>query len=54
MPPFASVLVLTAHPDDCDLACGGTVAKWAADGAEVSLLVLTDGSKGSHDGVPAP
>jgi LmbE family N-acetylglucosaminyl deacetylase len=53
VPTPAAALVVAAHPDDCDMACGGTVAKWAAAGARVHLVVLTDGSKGSHDGVPA-
>jgi LmbE family N-acetylglucosaminyl deacetylase len=45
----ATALVVTAHPDDCEFGCGGTVAKWARAGAAISLIVLTDGSKGSHD-----
>jgi LmbE family N-acetylglucosaminyl deacetylase len=45
----ASALVITAHPDDCEFGCGGTIAKWARAGAAVKLIVLTDGSKGSHD-----
>jgi LmbE family N-acetylglucosaminyl deacetylase len=46
---FASCLIAIAHADDCDFSCSGTAAKWAAAGTEVSLVVLTDGSKGSHD-----
>jgi LmbE family N-acetylglucosaminyl deacetylase len=42
-------LAIGAHPDDIDFGCGGTLAKWAAAGCEVSELVLTDGSKGSWD-----
>jgi LmbE family N-acetylglucosaminyl deacetylase len=46
-------LVVTAHPDDCEFGCGGTIAKWIRSGATVNLIVLTDGSKGSHDpGLP--
>ena len=45
----ARVLVIAAHPDDCEFGCGATVARWARAGAAVDLLVLTDGSKGSHD-----
>lgn len=30
-----------------EFGCGATLAKWAAAGAEVTLLVLTDGSKGT-------
>lgn len=41
------VLAISAHPDDSELQAGGTLAKWAADGAEVSIVVCTDGSKGT-------
>ncbi|MGZ4691633.1 MAG: PIG-L deacetylase family protein [Acidimicrobiia bacterium] len=46
-PPVA--LAIGAHPDDIEFGCGATLAKWAAHGAVVHLLVLTDGSKGSWD-----
>jgi len=46
-PPRA--MAIGAHPDDVDFGCGGTLAKWAADGCEVSILVCTDGSKGTWD-----
>ena len=42
-------LAIGAHPDDVDFGCGATLAKWAADGCEVSALVCTDGSKGTWD-----
>ena len=42
-------LAIGAHPDDIDFGCGGTLAKWAAEGCEITELVLTDGSKGSWD-----
>ena len=41
------VLSISAHPDDSELQAGGTLAKWAASGCEVSLVVCTDGSKGT-------
>lgn len=43
-----SVLVITPHPDDCEIGCGGTVAKWAIEGAKVVLVVCTNGDKGSE------
>ena len=46
---FSSALVLTAHPDDAEYMCGGTVAKWAAGGCEVHYVVITDGSAGSNE-----
>ena len=42
-------LAIGAHPDDIDFGCGGTLAKWAAAGCEITELILTDGSKGSWD-----
>lgn len=43
------VLAIGAHPDDVDFGCGATLAKWAADGCVVNVLVCTDGSKGTWD-----
>jgi len=45
----ARVLAIGAHPDDIEFGCGATLAKWSAAGSEITLLVLTDGSKGSWD-----
>ena len=44
-----SALAVFAHPDDMDFSSSGTVAKWAAGGADITYLVCTDGSKGSED-----
>ena len=44
-----TALAIGAHPDDVEFGCGGTLAKWAAQGTAVYHLVLTDGSKGSWD-----
>lgn len=43
-------LAIGSHPDDVEFGAGATLARWAAAGCEVHLLVLTDGSKGSWDG----
>lgn len=43
------VLAVYAHPDDPEVACGGTIARWAANGAEVHLLICTRGDKGTSD-----
>ena len=48
-PTPASALAVAAHPDDVEFGCGGTLARWAAEGCVVHHLVLTDGSKGSWD-----
>ena len=47
--PPARALAIGAHPDDVEFGAGGTLARWAAAGTEVHLLVLTDGSKGTWD-----
>lgn len=43
------VLVVAAHPDDLETTCGGTLALLMARGAEVGLLLCTDGDIGTHD-----
>ena len=43
------VLAIYAHPDDPEVACGGTLARWAGEGAEVRLVVVNAGDKGSFD-----
>jgi len=43
------VLGVFAHPDDAEIAAGGTLAKWCEAGREVHLLVLTNGDRGSSD-----
>lgn len=43
------VLAVYAHPDDADVGCGGTLARWAKGGADVHLIVCTDGGKGATD-----
>jgi LmbE family N-acetylglucosaminyl deacetylase len=45
----ASALAIGAHPDDVEFGAGGTLAKWAAAGCVIHLLVCTDGSKGTWD-----
>lgn len=42
-------LAIYAHPDDADVSCGGTLARWAAAGASVEVVVCTAGDKGSMD-----
>lgn len=42
-------LTIGAHPDDAEFGAGGTLAAWAARGCDVTMLVVTDGSKGSWD-----
>ncbi len=43
------VLVVGAHPDDTEFACGGTIARWTDQGCDVHYLICTAGDKGSKD-----
>lgn len=45
----ARALTIAAHADDAEFGAGGTLARWASEGCEVSMLIATDGSKGSWD-----
>lgn len=47
--PGGPVLAVFAHPDDAEISAGGTLARWADEGREVHLLVLTNGDRGSED-----
>ena len=47
-------LAIYAHPDDPEVACGGTLARWAAAGTEVRLVVVNAGDKGSFDPATDP
>lgn len=40
------VLVVMAHPDDGEFSCGGTLARWAAEGHDISYCLVTDGQVG--------
>src|SRR5687768_15624609 len=40
------LMAILAHPDDESLGFGGTLAKYAAEGVEVSLVVATRGERG--------
>jgi len=47
--PAATVMVVIPHPDDAEISCGGTVAKWTAEGRRVIYVLCTSGDKGSDD-----
>lgn len=46
------VLAVGAHPDDVEIACGGTLAKLARQGYRVAIVDLTDGEP--TPGSPGP
>lgn len=48
-----NVLVIAAHPDDEVLGCGGTIARLAAEGAAVFILILAEGLTSRADYDPA-
>lgn len=47
-------LVIGAHPDDNEFGAGGSVAKLAAEGWDISFIVATNGNKGTHDQEMSP
>lgn len=42
-------LAVYAHPDDPEVSCGGTLARWSAAGAEVHVVICASGDKGTSD-----
>ncbi len=42
------ILVLSAHPDDAELGCAGTIAAHVAKGKKVGVLDLTQGELGTR------
>ena len=46
---IARVLVVVAHPDDCDFGNAGTTAKWTDAGVTVTYCIVTDGDAGGSD-----
>jgi len=45
IPP--KVMAIGAHPDDIELGCGATLAKLAAEGTGVRVIVLSAGGRGA-------
>jgi len=43
------IMVISPHPDDESIGCGGTILKHLAEGDVVQIELLTSGEKGGHD-----
>lgn len=50
----APVLVLTPHPDDETLGCGGAIAAASANGVEIVVACLTDGTRSHPNSIAYP
>jgi LmbE family N-acetylglucosaminyl deacetylase len=50
--PALDVIAVGAHPDDAEIACGGTLARLAQQGYRVGIIDLTDGEPTPHS--PGP
>lgn len=41
------IMVIVAHPDDCEIATGGTIYKFLRHGFDVKVIVMTKGESGN-------
>jgi LmbE family N-acetylglucosaminyl deacetylase len=48
MEPGRSVLAIGAHPDDVEILCGGTLARYANLGWRIHIIHVTNGDKGGY------
>jgi LmbE family N-acetylglucosaminyl deacetylase len=51
---FKNVLAVFPHADDETVHCGGTIRRFSAAGATVTLLLLTGGERGNPEGASDP
>ncbi len=47
-------MVVFAHPDDAEVHCAGTIARWAEAGKKITYVVMTRGDKGTQDPAMTP
>ena len=40
------ITIITAHPDDAEIFCAGTILAWSSLGAEITLIIMSDGRRG--------
>ncbi len=50
MSPTDRVLGVAAHPDDIDIACGGSIRHWTNSGTDVFYCLATTGENGKRAG----
>ncbi|MEZ4731222.1 MAG: PIG-L family deacetylase [Caldilineaceae bacterium] len=53
-PTTGPILAIAAHPDDMESWCAGTLVQAIDDGAEVHLLLVTSGDRGSNEPKATP
>lgn len=46
------IMMIGAHPDDCDFRCGGIAVKYAKMGYRVKFLAAVNGNGGHHEMTP--
>jgi len=44
-----TVLIISAHPDDEVLGCGGTISKLSAKGEEIIVYIVSEGTTAQYD-----
>ena len=44
-----TILIFTAHADDCEFFCGGTIARMIAEGGRVVEIIATNNERGSFE-----
>ena len=45
------ILAIGAHPDDIEVGCAGTLAKYAQNGHDIYMLVMTEGHMGGEGAI---
>jgi LmbE family N-acetylglucosaminyl deacetylase len=45
----ARLLVFSPHPDDAEFFAGGTIARMTREGAEATIVIVSDGRRGSFE-----
>jgi LmbE family N-acetylglucosaminyl deacetylase len=47
------ILCISAHPDDNEFTVGGTIARWAREGRQVTFCLVTTGGAGVNEHTPS-